>query len=199
MKFLCGPHHDCQCGLQARAVWKPSICFPLGHEVASHHCGCCWDIEVLRDRNDCCSAVVSVLGREQWVCWNGRGPVVRWTHLLEIIASSHCVAPALQHHSGGVCAWGVQGEIIPVLSGQLAKTSVKSSSGTSWLVFFFSFPLFLSTLVQMSMFSHASTWASRFNSVCLCVQAHFSFPSVVPFLQKTCSPWESRRVLLGFL
>lgn len=175
---------------------------PPGHELGSHHCGSCCDGEMLGDRNDSPCAVTSVLGREQRGCWKSRRSTVGWTRVVKVSASSHCAAPALRFPLDGVCAWGVPGGIIPVLSGQLATTLVKTSCGISWLFFYYYyyyFLRFLSTMLQMSIFSHASTWASRFKGVCLRVQACFCFPSVPPFLQKACCPWEPRWVLLGFL
>lgn len=113
---------------------------------------------------------------------------------VDTLASSQCVVPALQPPLGGVCARGKQGAIILVLSGQ-PRLHLEL---LGCFVFVFLFPPFLSTVVQMSIFSHASAWASRFKDVCLHVQAHFCFPSVLRFLQKACSPWEPQWVLLGF-
>lgn len=70
-------------------------------------------------------------------CWNGRDTWLRWPQLLEIRALSHWAAPALQPLLGGICARGMQGAIIPVLSRQLKNISAKISVGTSWLFLFY--------------------------------------------------------------
>lgn len=186
----------------ASVGYKHGLCgnhqfvFPRGHELGSHCCRChlwCrsawrWKQQPLCHDLCICQGTVG--------CWNGRD-TCPGGHACWRLEPCHTGQPQL-------CSPCWVGFVPEACKEQLFQYWVGS-----WKIFqprfqlelldCFYFLHFLSTVMQVFIFSHTSTWTWSFKGVCVSRLICFCFPWVLSFLQKVCCPWEDWGIFLGFL